>query len=286
MYEHFFNLKASPFKLSPNPDFFFDSAGHKRALSYLRFGISREEGFIVITGGVGVGKTTLAGALLSELDPNEIVAGQLVSTSVGPAGVLALVCNVFGLPYTEKTTKPRLLKMIHTFLLACYDSNRRVLLLVDEAQNLPVKTIEELRMLSNFMVDNSPLLQTFLLGQEEFRVTLSGPGMEQLRQRVIASYHLEPLSETEVYEYIYHRLKHAGFTGYELFTRDACIEIHKFTGGIPRKINVLCDRVMLLGSLEGNQLLDVEYIRTVVSELASEPTALQNAAGDIHPIRA
>ncbi len=276
MYEHFYNLHSSPFKLSPNPDFFFDSIGHKRALSYLRFGVSREEGFIIITGGVGVGKTTLAGALLAELSSDEIVAGQLVSTSVGPAGILGLVCNVFGLPYTEKTSKPMLLKLIQQFLHDCHDSSRRVLLIVDEAQNLPIKTIEELRMLSNFMIDNAPLLQTFLLGQAEFRDTVSGPGMEQLRQRVIASYHLKPLDEEEVYEYIYHRLKRAGFTGYEIFTKAACDEIHLHTNGIPRKINVLCDRVMLFGSLEENQLLDVEAVREVVKDLASEPTAFQN----------
>ncbi len=276
MYEHFYHLQTSPFKLSPNPDFFFDSAGHKRALAYLRFGISREEGFIIITGGVGVGKTTLAGALLSELNPEEIVSGQLVSTNVGAAGILGLVCNVFGLPYSEKTSKPMLLKMIQKFLQACHDSNRRVLLIVDEAQNLPVKTIEELRMLSNFMIDNVPLLQTFLLGQEEFREKVSGAGMEQLRQRVIASYHLEPLSEDEVYDYIYHRLKHAGFTGYEIFTREACSEIHKYTNGIPRKINVLCDRVLLFGSLEEKQLIYAKDVHEVVNDLASEPTAFQS----------
>lgn len=276
MYEHFYNLNSSPFKLSPNPDFFYDSSGHKRALSYLRFGVSRAEGFIIITGGVGVGKTTLAGTLLSELNPDEIVAGQLVSTSVGPAGILGLVCNVFGLPYTEKTSKPMLLKMIQQFLMACHDNNRRVLLIVDEAQNLPIKTIEELRMLSNFMMDNAPLLQTFLLGQAEFRETVSGPGMEQLRQRVIASYHLKPLGEDEVYDYIYHRLKYAGFTGYEIFTKDACREIHKHTNGIPRKINVLCDRVMLLGSLEERNLLDVDTVLNVVNELSNEPTAFQS----------
>ncbi len=282
MYEHFYKLHSSPFNLSPNPDFFFDSTGHKRALAYLRYGLSRGEGFIIITGGVGVGKTTLAGTLLSELNSTEVVAGQLVSTSVGPAGILGLVCNVFGLPYREKATKPMLLKMIQDFLLACHGSGRRALLIVDEAQNLPVRTIEELRMLSNFMVDNGPLLQIFLLGQEEFRDTLSGPGMEQLRQRVIASYHLDPLDETEVYEYIYHRLKLAGFTGYEIFTREACTEIHRQTHGIPRKINVLCDRVMLFGSLEEKQLLDAQAVQAVISELASEPTAFQSEPV-VHP---
>ena len=276
MYEHFYNLRTSPFKLSPNPDFFFDSDGHKRALAYLRYGVSQGDGFIIITGGVGVGKTTLAGALLSELNSEEIVSGHLVSSNVGPAGILGLVCNVFGLTYSEKSSKSILLKLIQTFLQACNDSNRRVLLVVDEAQNLPIKTIEELRMLSNFMVGNAPLLQTFLLGQAEFRETVSGPGMEQLRQRVIASYHLEPLSEDEVYEYIYHRLKYAGFTGYEILTKEACYEIHKHTNGIPRKINVLCDRVMLLGSLEERQLLDVDSVRDVVNDLASEPTAFQS----------
>ena len=279
MYEHYYHLKTTPFNLSPNPDFFFNSKGHKRALAYLRFGVSRKEGFIIITGGVGTGKTTLAGALLSELSSQDIVAGQMVSTSVGPAGILGMVCNVFGLPYTEKTSKPILLKTIQCFLQACYDDKRRVLLLVDEAQNLPIKTIEELRMLSNFMADNSPLLQTFLLGQEEFREKISGPGMEQLRQRVIASYHLEPLDEEEVYNYIYHRLKFAGFTGYEIFTKDACKEIYKNTGGIPRKINVLCDRILLFGSLEEKNMLNVESVRIVVDELACEPTALQTRSG-------
>ena len=275
MYETFYNLKASPFRLSPSPEFFFNSKGHKRALSYLRFGVSRGEGFIVITGGIGVGKTTLAGALMAGLNSRGVVAGQLVSTRVGSTAILGMVCNVFGLSYNDKTPKPALLKMIHQFLHTCYENKRRVLLIVDEAQNLPVNTIEELRMLSNYMIDNQPLLQTFLLGQEEFRETITGVGLEQLRQRVIASYHLEPLNEDEVYEYIYHRLKQAGWTGYEIFTREACRVIHQYTDGVPRKINVLCDRAMLYGSIEETVLLDDDAVREAVNELATEPTAFQ-----------
>lgn len=278
MYESFYGLSANPFRLSPSPDFFYSSDGHKRALAYLRYGVSRGEGFIVITGGIGVGKTTLAGALLQGLQSNDVVAGQLVSTRVGPTAILGMVCNVFGLPYSDKTRKAELLKIIHQFLRICYEQGKRVLLLVDEAQNLPVNTIEELRMLSNFMIDNQPLLQTFLLGQEEFLETITGPGMDQLRQRVIASYHLRPLSEAEVYDYVYHRLKTAGWLGYEIFTREACREIHQATGGVPRKINVLCDRALLFGCLEETKLLDAPQLREVINELAGEPTAFQNQA--------
>lgn len=278
MYETFYGLSANPFRLSPSRDFFYSSDGHKRALAYLRYGVSRGEGFIVITGGIGVGKTTLAGALLQGLQSNDVVAGQLVSTRVGPTAILGMVCNVFGLPYSDKTRKAELLKIIHQFLRICYEQGKRVLLLVDEAQNLPVNTIEELRMLSNFMIDNQPLLQTFLLGQEEFLETITGPGMDQLRQRVIASYHLRPLSETEVYDYVYHRLKTAGWLGYEIFTREACREIHQATGGVPRKINVLCDRALLFGCLEETKLLDAPQLREVINELAGEPTAFQNQA--------
>ncbi len=277
MYESFYNLKTSPFRLSPSPDFFFSSGGHKRALAYLRYGVSRGEGFIVITGGIGVGKTTLAGALLDGLNANEVIAGQLVSTRVGPTAILGMVCNVFGLPYSDKTRKAELLKIIHQFLQICHEQKRRVLLLVDEAQNLPVNTIEELRMLSNYMIDNKPLIQTFLLGQDEFLETITGPGLEQLRQRVIASYHLKPLSEVEIYDYIYHRLKLAGWLGYEIFTRDACKLIHTVTGGVPRKINVLCDRALLYGCLEETKILNEGHVRQVVNELADEPTAFQNA---------
>ena len=186
MYEAFYNLSTKPFQLSPDPRFFFDSSVHKRAMSYLRYGLSQGEGFIVVTGGIGTGKTTLARNLFSELNQEEILAAQLVTTKLNPDEVLKMISSAFGLPY-EGLSKASLLKQFESFLKKCEFQNKRVLLIVDEAQNLPAETVEELRMLSNYQTNNRSLIQTFLLGQEEFRRTIQSSGMEQMRQRIIAS---------------------------------------------------------------------------------------------------
>lgn len=269
MYEAFYNLSTKPFQLSPDPRFFFDSSVHKRAMSYLRYGLSQGEGFIVITGGIGTGKTTLVRNLFAELDQQKVVAAQLVTTKLQPDELLKMVSSSFGLPY-EGLSKASLLKQFETFLKKCEFQGKRVLLVVDEAQNLPAETVEELRMLSNFQTDKRSLIQSFLLGQEEFRQTINSPGMEQLRQRIIASCHLEPLDKKETRLYIEHRLKEVGWSSRPVITDIAFELIHNFTNGVPRRINVFCDRLLLFGYLEELFVFKPEVINKVAEELAAE----------------
>ena len=186
MYEAFYHLQTKPFQLSPDPRFFFSSRGHRRAVAYLVYGAHQGEGFIVITGEIGAGKTMLAATLAQKLAPKNLVLAHVVNTRLGPDDLVRMVAAAFGLP--QHDSKAVLLDRVKEFLLACNQQGRRALLIVDEAQNLPSMSVEELRMLSNFVQANRPLLQTFLLGQPEFRRTLQGPDMEQLpaaRDRVL-----------------------------------------------------------------------------------------------------
>lgn len=269
MYEPYYKLSARPFQLSPDPRFFFGSRGHKRAKAYLQYGLHQGEGFIIITGDVGTGKTTLVRTLFAELTNQNIVAAQLVTTQLDAEDMLRMVAASFGLAH-EAANKATLLKNLETFFTARAREGKRVLLIVDEAQNLPPRSLEELRMLSNFQIAGRPLLQCFLLGQEEFRRTLASDGLEQLRQRVIAAYHLTPLSQDETKAYIEHRLRLVGWNADPVFTEEAYAAIHKFTGGTPRRINTLCDRLLLFGSLEDLHEIAEDSVNTVTEELLEE----------------
>ena len=267
MYIDYYGFSAKPFQLSPDPRFFFGSSVHSRALAYLRYGLSQGEGFIVITGGIGTGKTTLVKNLFAELDTSQVVAAQLVTTQLEADELLRSVVAAFGLPF-EEVGKAALLRHFEDFLRGHARQGRRVLLVVDEAQNLPVRSLEELRMLSNFQVAATPLLQSFLLGQEEFRQTLQDPSMEQLRQRVIASCHLNPLSELETREYVEHRLHVVGWVeGRPGFSDRAHEAVYRHTQGVPRRVNIFCDRLLLYGFLEGLMELSEEAVEEVAQEL-------------------
>ena len=269
MYEAFYRLRAKPFSLNPDPNFFFGSKGHKRAMSYLEYGIHQGEGFIVITGEVGAGKTTLVRNLFRKLDTGNLVAAQLMNTQLDADDTLRMVAASFGLPH-EEAPKAVLLKRLETFLIACREQGKRALLVVDEAQNLTPRAVEELRMLSNFQAADRSLLQTFLLGQPEFRVTMQSAGMTQLRQRVIASYHLGPLDAEDTTAYIQHRLQTVGWTDDPKFEETAYIEILSFTGGIPRKINTLCDRLMLMGYIEEKHSFSGAEVTAVIADIQKE----------------
>ena len=272
MYEAFYHFRAKPFQLNPDPSFFFASHGHKRAMSYLEYGLHQGEGFIVITGEVGAGKTTLVRNLLNKLDPANVVAAQLVSTQLDADDTLRMIAAAFGLSHDD-FTKAVLLKKLEMFLHGLHTQGKRALLLVDEAQNLTARAVEELRMLSNFQVGNKSLLQSFLLGQPEFRLTMQGPGMQQLRQRVIASYHLGPIDAHETRAYIEHRLHTVGWSGDPSLDDDAFAEIYQFSGGIPRRINTLCDRLFLMGYLEGWHAFSGAEVKAVIADLQQELTA-------------
>ncbi len=269
MYEEYYGLAGKPFQLNPDPSFYFGSRGHQRAMAYLEYGLHQSEGFIVITGDVGAGKTTLARSLLQKLDSEKIVAGQLVSTQLEAEDILRLVAAAFGLP-NQAQDKADLLLTLETFLVSVAAKGKRVLLVVDEAQNLAPRALEELRMLSNFQIGEHSLLQSFLVGQPEFRETMRSPEMLQLRQRVLASYHLGPLDADETRAYIEHRLKHVGWKGNPAFQPDAFQAIYDFSGGMPRRINTLCDRLMLSGFLAGKAGFARADVEEVTKELTEE----------------
>ncbi|MCU7915608.1 MAG: XrtA-associated ATPase [Candidatus Thiodiazotropha sp. (ex Gloverina cf. vestifex)] len=269
MYDDFYKLNGKPFQLTPDHKFFFNSKGHNRAMAYLRYGLEQGEGFIVITGGVGTGKTTLVRNLFDELSGMNVMAAQLVTTQVDPDDMLRMVSASFGLAH-EGLNKATLLHNLEAIARARHAESKQMLLVVDEAQNLPARSVEELRMLSNFQVDNRALVQTFLLGQEEFKRTLQSPGMEQVRQRIIASYHLEPLSPDETEKYILHRLQLVDWQEDPTFDEGVFRMIYEFTGGVPRRINAMCDRLMLYGCLEELHHLEKDAVLSVMQELEQE----------------
>lgn len=268
MYETFYRLQAKPFQLSPDPRFFYSSKGHRRALAYLVYGAHQGEGFIVITGEIGAGKTMLANTLAHKLASQNLILAQIVSTQLNADDMVRMVAAAFRLP--QDNSKAVLLDRMEQFLHVSNRQGKRVILMVDEAQNLPAGSVEELRMLSNFMSAAKPLLQTFLLGQPEFRRTLQSPEMEQLRQRVIASCHLGPMDSAETEAYVLHRLQTAGWQGDPSFGAGAFAAIHQYTGGVPRKINILCDRLMLMGCLDQKHALAGKDVAGVIAELQQE----------------
>jgi putative secretion ATPase (PEP-CTERM system associated) len=265
MYEAYYQFQARPFQLSPDPRFFFSSRGHRRAMAYLVYGVHQGEGFIVITGEIGAGKTMLANTLAQKLASGNVVLAQVVSTQLQADDMVRMVAAAFHLP--QDNSKALLLSRLEQFLLVCHKRGKRVLLVVDEAQNLPATSVEELRMLSNYVCAAKPLLQTFLLGQPEFRKMLQSPEMEQLSQRVIASCHLGPMDGAETEAYIVHRLQTVGWQGDPSFSRDAFAAIYQHTGGIPRKINILCDRLLLLGCLDQKHIFTGKEVAEVIDEL-------------------
>jgi putative secretion ATPase (PEP-CTERM system associated) len=269
MYEDYYRFSAKPFQLNPDPRFFYGSKGHRRAMAYLDYGLSLGEGFIVITGEVGAGKTTLVRNLFRQLEAHNLIAAQLVSTQLDAEDTLRSVAASFGLEH-EGLTKSALLKNLEEFLIAATRQGKRALLVVDEAQNLTPRAVEELRMLSNYQNNERSLIQTFLLGQPEFRGILQSPNMQQLRQRVVASYHLGPIDADETRGYIEHRLRTVGWQGNPSFDAEAFAALHRFTGGIPRRINTTCDRLLLFGFLEEKTHFGEAEVNEVIADLKNE----------------
>lgn len=270
MYESHFGFTGQPFQLNPDPSFFFNSRGHGRALSYLEYGVAQAEGFIVITGEVGAGKTTLVRMLLDGLNRQKVLPAQIVSTQLQAGELLQSIITGFGIP-AQGNSKAHLIATLEAFLTALAAQGRHALLIVDEAQNLEPTVIEELRMLSNFQLGNKALLQSFLVGQPQLRRSLESPDMEQLRQRVMASYHLGPLSSDETRGYVEHRLRHVGWDGVRPhFDALAFDHLYRWTGGVPRRLNRLCNRALLAAFLDGLDRITVELVERVAGELRSE----------------
>lgn len=280
MYETFFGFHDRPFQLTPDPRFWFDTATHKKAMAYLGYGLAQGEGFIVITGDIGAGKTTLVGHLMDQIDPANLKVIKIVSTAIEADDLLRIVATGLGIDHSGKN-KAELLLLIERGLHGVARTGRRTLLIVDESQALPTSALEELRMLSNFQAGGHALVQIFLLGQPEFRERLNGSArLEQLRQRVIAVHHLDPMEPDEVADYVGHRLQIAGWTGRPNFTEDAFPVLYRASDGVPRRLNQLMSRVLLHAAVSEVELIDAKVVRAVVNDQRREMPAVAHTAPD------
>lgn len=283
MYEEYFKLSDAPFRLNPDPRFFYGSRSHNKAMAYLHYGLKQAEGFIVITGPVGAGKSMVIGHLLDQLNSSNVVAANLLTSNVEPNELLSQILSAFRIE-AEGDGRTGEIEAFEDYLFDQLNRGRRVLLIIDEAQNLPFKTLEELRMLSNLDYEGTPLFQVFLVGQPEFRTIIESSEMEQLRQRVIASYHLESLSEGETRDYILHRLSVAGWQEDPVFSDGAFTAIFEETTGLPRRINTLANRLMLFCSLEKKHEITPEIVETVCAELREEKLEARKHAAAMPPV--
>ena len=266
MYERFYNLRERPFSLSPDPDYLYPSRVHREALSYLRYGIEGHAGFIVITGEIGSGKTTLLQAALRGLDRQTSVS-RLVNTMLDARELVEAVMLDFGLEPGQGRSKPHLLRDLARYLVEQRGAGRLALLVIDEAQNLSLPALEEVRMLSNLETEKSKLIQIVLIGQPNLRDLMGRPELEQLRQRVTVRYHLQPLDSEETCAYVNHRLRRAAIGAPLEFSRDVTDLIHLHSQGLPRKINVIADAVLLFGYGEERRVIDVDLVQEVLEEL-------------------
>ena len=290
MYIEHFQLTGQPFQLTPDARFWFESRTHRKAMAYLGYGLAQGEGFITITGEIGAGKSTLVQHLLANIDRARLNAISLVSTQVEGDDMLRLAAQGLGIA-TGSVEKARLLDAVEDRLEQEHRSGKRTLLIVDEAQNLPVSALEELRMLSNFQIAGKALIQIFLLGQPEFRDKLASHGLEQLRQRVIATHHLDAMGADEVEAYLRHRLTVVGWQGTPDFSADAFAAIHAKTGGIPRRLNQLANRLMLHAAVEGLETITADAVDAVAEDLEAdaaraEPTPAERSRPEaVLPLR-
>jgi general secretion pathway protein A len=267
VYEKYYQFSGIPFQLTPDSRFFFGSIGHSRAIAHLVYGLAQEEGFIVITGEVGAGKTTLVEQLWSQLDRNSYAMARIVTTRVSGDDLLRLAVASFGVADDGGCDKATLLRRFERMAHDQRAAGRRCLLVVDEVQNLPMAALEELRMLSNITVDGRASVQTILLGQPQFRATMANPDLEQLCQRILASYHLGPLSEAESRAYVEHRLRRVGWNGDPAWDDAAFAYLYRYTAGVPRRINTLCSRVLLYGAIEETHTITGPMMETTAGEL-------------------
>jgi general secretion pathway protein A len=265
MYELFYGFKEKPFSLLADPAFLYLSKKHELALNYLEYGLSEQAGFIVITGEVGSGKTTLIKYLINKLDKADIKIAMLFNTNISPHEFLEIVLKEWDITCTGKEKSDRY-EALTGFLLREYVKKNKVVLIVDEAQNLSSETLEEIRMLSNLNDEKQPLFHIILLGQPNLRDRLNQKDLEQLRQRISIHYHLDPLDYEDSVKYITHRLRKAGSQNTAVFMPAALESIYQHSRGIPRVINVICDTALVYGFAEGVEKIDKTIIENVVEE--------------------
>jgi len=268
MYESFFKLSQKPFELLPNPDFLFMSKSHKRALSYLDYGIRERAGFILLTGEVGSGKTTLIRNLIKKHLDN-VILSKIFNTLVDSEQLIAMINDDFGLP-TQSKDKITLLRDLNNFLIEQFTKGNKPVLIIDEAQNLTPAVLEEIRMLSNLETDNAKLLQIILVGQPELRTTLAMPSMVQLRQRISISCHIQPLTRPETEQYILHRLEKAGNRHSVNFCEETVNIIYRYSRGIPRLINIIGDFILIAAFAQETTVIDIEMVKDIIGDLDFE----------------
>jgi type II secretory pathway predicted ATPase ExeA len=272
--ERFYGLALPPFGLVADPRFFFASKTHRRATAFLEFGLQQGMGFVVLTGDVGVGKSTVLAHLLEGLSAEEVDIASLTSSNLEPTDVLKRALAAFEVP-TSATDKAGLLDTFENYLADLAGGRRRALLIIDEAQNIPDATLEELRMLTNVHLEEAFPFQCFFVGQPQFRRRLERPDMKQFRQRVLASYHVETLSAEEIRAYVEHRLDVAGWQGRPALAPAIFQRAYDVTGGVPRRINTVFNRLLLLGALEERDRLDVADLDTVLDDLRGEVVGVE-----------
>jgi general secretion pathway protein A len=271
MYDQFYGFQQPPFNITPDPRFLFFSDRHREAYNHILFGIRERKGFIQITGEVGAGKTTICRALLEELGPNYVTA-LILNPCLSPTQLLRTILTELGLKPEKEEDRATCLEMLNHFLLEQLALGNDVVLVIDEAQDLDAELLEQIRLLSNLETDQRKLLQIVLVGQPELRDKLNDRSLRQLRQRITVRYHLTPLSRLEVERYIHHRLQTVGANGRPAFTSWAIRSVFRYSGGIPRLVNAVCDKALLAGFVDGTDLLTWRQVRRAIRELEGKFT--------------
>ncbi len=268
MYKTFFDFKHKPFQLTPDPEFLFLSRVHKMALIYLNYGIYENTGFILITGEIGTGKTTILRKIIKEI-PSDIKLARINNTKVNSEQLISLINGDFGID-TRGNDKTRMLSKLTDFLINQYSQGGRSMIIIDEAQNLSPDLLEEIRLLSNLETDKSKLLQIILVGQPELNEMLRKPELEQLRQRIAINAHISPLNREDTENYINHRLKVAGNEKCVKFEQGVMDVIYEFSKGVPRLINIICDFALLAAFSENRKIIDNVMIKEIRDDIAYE----------------
>jgi len=275
MYTEFFNLTVKPFELVPNPDFLYQSHSHKKALNYLKYGLHERAGFILLTGEVGSGKTTIVRNLIKEIG-QDVALSMVFNTRVSNKQILAMINDDFGLTVNGKD-KITLLRELNDFLVEIHAQNRHAVVIIDEAQNLSTSALEEIRLLSNLEATDTKLLQIILVGQPELKMTMACNELRQLRQRISVHCQLAPLTQNETKEYVYHRLEKAGNRG-ALTWGDGTFEtLFQYTQGVPRLINIFCDFILLAACVENTKELSLEFVLDVIKDVSWDRHVSDNA---------